>query len=78
MNPVPYRNADLPIEARLADLLPRMTLKEKCAQLIGPGLDETDGAFSLELARRLFKDGISYVNTHHLRRKTRQTDVVRR
>jgi beta-glucosidase len=73
MNSAPYRNAALPVEARLADLLPRMSLKEKCAQLIGPGHDGTDGTFSLELARRLFRDGISYINSHHLKRKTRQT-----
>ena len=70
-----YRDPLLPVEARLADLLPRMTLTEKCAQLIGPmGLDEgDDGQFSLEFAREHFKDGISYVNSHHQNRGTRQT-----
>lgn len=37
----PYQNPDLPVEARLQDLLPRMTLKEKCAQLdLWPNLAE--------------------------------------
>jgi beta-glucosidase len=51
-----------------------MTLAEKCAQLIGPfGLEESDGQFSLEFARQHFKDGISYINSHHRNRNTRQT-----
>lgn len=32
---LPYRNASLPIEARVSDLLSRMTLEEKTAQLVG-------------------------------------------
>jgi beta-glucosidase len=71
---IPYRDAILPVETRLADLLGRMTLVEKCAQLIGPfGLDESGGQFSLEFARQHFLNGISYVNSHHHRRNTRQT-----
>lgn len=74
MTLAPYLDPTLPIQTRLADLLPRMTLAEKCAQLIGPfGLDEDDGTFSVEFARRHFKDGVSYVNTHHRKRDTRQT-----
>ena len=39
--PFPYQNPKLPIEARLQDLLPRMTLEEKCAQLnLWPNLAE--------------------------------------
>lgn len=69
-----YRDPALPVEARLADLLPRMTLTEKCAQLIGAlGLDESDGQFSLEFCRKNFANGISYVNSHHKNRKTRDT-----
>jgi beta-glucosidase len=34
-NPPPYRNPELPLERRLADLLSRMTLEEKVAQLQG-------------------------------------------
>jgi beta-glucosidase len=37
----PYQNPKLPIEARVKDLLPRMTLQEKCAQLnLWPNLEE--------------------------------------
>ena len=69
-----YLDPLLPIETRVADLLARMTLAEKCAQLIGPfGLDSDGGTFSLEFARQHFKDGISYINTHHRKRDTRQT-----
>jgi beta-glucosidase len=69
-----YRISNLPIQERISDLLERMTLEEKAAQLIGPfGLDEGDGQFSLEFARKNFSAGISYVNSHHARRKTRQT-----
>ena len=69
-----YQDSSLPIEARITDLLAQMTLTEKCAQLIGPfGLDGDDGTFSLDFARQHFKDGISYINTHHRKRNTRQT-----
>ena len=77
MNRAPYLEATLPLETRLADLLGRMTLAEKCAQLIGPfGLEEEDGTFSLDFARQHFMNGISYVNTHHRKRNTRQTVSV--
>src|SRR5215216_318935 len=70
----PYQDSSRPIETRIADLLSRMTLVEKCAQLVGPfGLEETDGKFSLDFARQHFKDGISYINAHHRDRNTRQT-----
>ena len=40
MTSTPYLDSALAIEARVADLLARMTLTAKCAQLIGPfGLD---------------------------------------
>ena len=74
MSSFPYRNPSLSTEQRVADLLARMSLTEKCAQLIGPfGLGEIDGQFSLELARRYFQHGISYVNSHHRLRSLRQT-----
>jgi beta-glucosidase len=69
-----YRDPSLRVEERVADLLSQMTLAEKCTQLIGPfGLDESDGQFSLEFCRKHFQNGISYVNTNHRNRKTRQT-----
>lgn len=74
MTSAPYLDSSQPVETRIADLLARMTPAEKCAQLIGPfGLDESDGIFSLDFVRQHFKDGISYINTHHRKRKTRQT-----
>ena len=74
MSPASYLDPLLDIDKRVTDLLSRMTLAEKCAQLIGPfGLDSDDGTFSLEFARQHFKDGISYINTHHSKRNTRQT-----
>ncbi|MFC2089211.1 glycoside hydrolase family 3 N-terminal domain-containing protein [Bacteroidota bacterium] len=36
---VPYKNADLPVEQRVADLLERMTLEEKIAQMTMKKLD---------------------------------------
>jgi hypothetical protein len=36
MNPAPYADRVLPVEARVTDLLTRMTVAEKCAQLVGP------------------------------------------
>lgn len=72
----PYLDPSMSIETRAADLLARMTLMEKCAQLIGPfGLDDGDGQLSLDFLRQHFKDGISYVGTHHRKRKTHQTVV---
>ena len=69
-----YHDPSLPVEARVRDLLPRMTVAEKCAQLVGPfALDEPDGLFSLEFARQHFKHGVSYVNSHHKSRNTRKT-----
>ncbi len=73
-SPLPYRDSSLSIDQRVADLIPRMTLAEKCAQLIGPfGMDESDGHFSPEFARQHFMNGVSYISTHHRRRNTRQT-----
>ncbi len=73
-DPLPYRDPALPIETRLADLLPRMTLAEKCAQLAGPFVAENDdGRFSLSFARQHYQNGVAWVGTHHRRRNTRQT-----
>lgn len=39
--PLPYQTPNLPVEARISDLLPRMTLEEKVAQLnLWPNLEE--------------------------------------
>ena len=67
---LPYRNPKLPIEQRIADLLSRMTLEEKVAQLEGvwenPQFMKTPesrfvddkGNFLPERAAVLLKDGI--------------------
>ncbi len=74
MASAPYLDPSQPLETRIADLLARTNLAEKCAQLVGPfGLDESDGKFSLDFVRQHFKNGISYINTHHRMRKTRET-----
>src|SRR5215203_2529966 len=67
-----YKNPRLPVERRVADLLARMTLEEKVAQLVclwgerprmGPPTDSTryGGDFSPEKARLVMKDGIGQV-----------------
>ena len=57
--PVPdYRNPNLPIEQRVADLLKRMTLEEKVEQLGGryrPGILDTTGKFNDRNAREAFR-----------------------
>ncbi len=58
-----YKNSNLPIADRVADLLSRMTLEEKAAQMVGVWqgksttlVDET-GNFDLEKAKAHYKDG---------------------
>jgi len=59
----PYRDASLPAERRVADLLARMTLEEKAAQMMcvwqgkADTLVDGNGAFDLEKARRAFGHG---------------------
>jgi beta-glucosidase len=60
---MPYRNRALSAEKRVKDLLSRMTLEEKAAQMLciwqkkPQTLVDADGNFDLEKARRAFKDG---------------------
>ena len=67
-----YKNPRLPVERRLADLLGRMTLEEKMAQLVclwetrpltGPraGSPKLHGDFSPEKAREVLKDGVGQI-----------------
>jgi beta-glucosidase len=53
-----YRNASLPIEKRVADLLPRMALEDKVDQLTGgqrhPGILDTTGRFTPDQAEEAF------------------------
>ncbi len=73
-NTLPYQDPTLPVAERVADLLARMTLTEKCAQLIAPPEPEAgDGQFSLTFAREHFRHGVAYLYTHHPQRDTRQT-----
>jgi beta-glucosidase len=56
----PYRNPNLAIEDRVADLLARMTLEEKVAQITGGGRNEFQvidptGTFTTESARAMFQ-----------------------
>ncbi|HEV2424880.1 MAG TPA: glycoside hydrolase family 3 N-terminal domain-containing protein [Terriglobia bacterium] len=57
-----YKNPRLPIEQRVSDLLGRMTLEEKCAQLVpqrGGEILDTTGQFTPESARALFRQMFS-------------------
>ncbi len=74
MTDFPYRNPSLPIQVRVADLLDRMTLEEKAAQLMPAfGIENEDGSFSIDHAREKYRDGIGMINTHHPNRHTRET-----
>lgn len=58
-----YKNPKLPIKRRVADLLSRMTLEEKAAQMVGvwqgksTTLVDEKGNFDLEKAKAHYKDG---------------------
>jgi beta-glucosidase len=62
-NNAPYQNPNLPIEQRVADLLSRMTLEEKAAQMVcvwqgkSQTLVDEKGNFDLEKAKAHYKDG---------------------
>jgi beta-glucosidase len=61
-----YRNAQLPVEQRVADLLSRMTLEEKVAQTLCPfqfevALRDEQGNFSEAKARELLKNGMGQI-----------------
>ena len=56
---LPYKNPELPIDERVEDLLSRMTLEEKCAQLCGdlPASFLKDGKVDHEALKSVFPDG---------------------
>ena len=61
-----YRNPHAPVDARVEDLLSRMTLKEKIAQISciwqrKGEVEEAGGKFDPAKARRVFPDGIGQV-----------------
>lgn len=62
----PYRNPARPIEERIADLLSRMTLAEKCAQLHSDfGLEMPGSEPLTERLRRNFPHGLGIANSFH-------------
>ncbi|HEY9283029.1 MAG TPA: glycoside hydrolase family 3 N-terminal domain-containing protein [Pyrinomonadaceae bacterium] len=78
-----YKNARLPVERRVADLLARMTLEEKVAQLVclwgqrpqvGPQTDfSTDrGDFSPEKARQVMPHGVGQIARQRERKGPRE------
>jgi beta-glucosidase len=78
-----YKNARLPVERRVADLLGRMTLEEKVAQLVCLWAErpqvrpQTDfsadlGDFSPERARAVMKDGIGQIARQRERKDPRE------
>ena len=64
---VPYRDPALPIAARVQDLLARMTLEEKAAQLLSAWqsksrlIDPDSGAFSPDRAAKAYPHGIGQI-----------------
>ncbi|KSB90201.1 beta-glucosidase [Caulobacter vibrioides] len=62
-----YKDAAQPVDARVKDLLARMTLEEKAAQLIGIWLTKAaiqtpEGDFSPETATRNFPNGLGQIS----------------
>jgi beta-glucosidase len=78
-SPPPYRNPDLPVEERVVDLLGRMTLEEKVAQLTCVGravemievLFDEDGNLLPEEMADLFRHGVGQLGRPAQRRSPR-------
>ncbi len=65
MADAPYWNASLPVEARVADLMARMTIEEKLAQMIStwttkPEIQDENGFFDPAKAKIRYPDGIGF------------------
>jgi beta-glucosidase len=63
----PYRDPALPIDQRVEDLLRRMTLEEKVAQMMGvwqekDKIQDSKGGFSAKAASRNFPNGIGQIS----------------
>ncbi|PWH14275.1 MAG: beta-glucosidase [Anaerolineae bacterium] len=73
-HPWPYLDPNLPVEERIADLLARMTLAEKCAQLHSDfGLEMPGNQPLLNRLRQNFPHGVGIVNSYHRGLDTRQS-----
>jgi beta-glucosidase len=64
---MPYKDAARPVDERVADLLGRMTLEEKVAQLEGlwqkkPQIQDADGKFDPAKAKTLLEHGIGEIS----------------
>jgi beta-glucosidase len=81
-----YKNSQLPVDRRVADLLGRMTLEEKVAQLVclwtqkpqvGPQRDfSTDrGDFSPDKAGTVMKNGIGQISRQRERKDARNSAI---
>ncbi len=71
----PYRNPQLPIEQRVADLLSRMTLEEKITQMsvLGWAGEAILGEYDLDRWKEAFKHGVGAVSRLGLHRTPRDT-----
>lgn len=63
---MPYKDASQPVAARVEDLLRRMTLEEKVAQMIGiwekkSDIQDAKGEFSPQKASRAFPNGLGQI-----------------
>jgi beta-glucosidase len=63
----PYRDASLPVKVRVADLLGRMTLEEKVAQMIGvwntkDAIQDAQGQFTPATAGQLLGNGLGQIS----------------
>jgi beta-glucosidase len=86
--PLPYRNASLPVERRVDDLLARMTLDEKVAQMLSLWqgksaiTDPATGAFDPARAPRWFRLGIGRIerpsDRHGARAEAEFTNAIQR
>ncbi|PXA89275.1 beta-glucosidase [Caulobacter sp. D4A] len=76
-----YKDASQPVEARVKDLLGRMTLEEKAAQLIGIWLTKAaiqtpEGDFSPETASKNFPNGLGQISRPTDRKGLKPTKEV--
>jgi beta-glucosidase len=84
----PYRDARLPVERRVDDLLARMTLEEKVAQMLGMWqgkasiTDRATGTFDPSRASRWFRVGIGRIerpsDLHGARAEAEFTNAIQR